>query len=76
MIFELILYDLAHESYGLFSNDIQKHMKSMSVPWWQTAINGNIIVCMFILLNYNDVQKILYTQANKFIYFCYKRSLK
>ena len=33
MVFELILCDLAHESYGLFSNDMQKHMKSMSVPW-------------------------------------------
>ena len=33
MIFELILYDVAPESYGLFSNDMQKHMKSMSVPW-------------------------------------------
>ena len=33
MVFELILCDLALESYGLFSNDMQKHMKSMSVPW-------------------------------------------
>ena len=23
MVFELILYDLAHERYGLFSNDMQ-----------------------------------------------------
>ena len=33
MVSELILYDLAHESYGLFSNDMQKHVKLMSVPW-------------------------------------------
>ena len=32
MVFELNLCDLAQESYGLFSNDMQKHMKSMSVP--------------------------------------------
>ena len=67
MVFELILYDLRHESYGLFSNDMQKHMKSMSVPWWQTARNGHIITCVFILMNYNEVQKILYTQANQFV---------
>ena len=30
MVFGLILCDLAQESYGLFSNDMQKHMKSMS----------------------------------------------
>ena len=67
MVFELILYDPAHKSYGLFSNDMQKHMKSISVPWWQTARNGHIITCVFILLNYNETQKILYTQANQFI---------
>ena len=33
MVFELILYDLAYKSYGLFSNDMQKHMISMSVAW-------------------------------------------
>ena len=33
MVFELILCDLAQESYGLFFKDMQKHMKSMSVPW-------------------------------------------
>ena len=67
MVFELILYALAHESYDLFSNDMQKHMKSTSVPWRQTATNGHIITCVFILLNYNEVQKILYTQVNQFI---------
>ena len=67
MVFELILCDLAQESYGLFFNDMQKYMKSMSVPWWQTVRNGYIITCVFILLNYNEVQKILYTQANQFI---------
>ena len=64
MVFELIWYDLAHESYGLFSNDMQKHMKSMSVPWRQTARNGHIIMSVFIFLNYNEIQKILYTQVN------------
>ena len=67
MVFELIWYDLAHKSYGLFSNDMQKHMKSMSVPWRQTARNGHIVTCVFILLNYNKIQKILYTQVNQFI---------
>ena len=33
MVFELNLYKLALESYGLFSNDMQKHMKLISVPW-------------------------------------------
>ena len=33
MVFELSLYELALESYGLFSNDTQKHIKSISVPW-------------------------------------------
>ena len=33
MVFELILCDLAQGSYGLFPNHMQKHMKSMSVPW-------------------------------------------
>ena len=67
MVFELILYDLAHESYALFSNDMQKHMKLMSVPWRQTARNGHIITCVFIFMNYNEIQKILYTQVNQFI---------
>ena len=67
MVFELILCDLAQESYGLFSNDMQKHFKSMSVPWLQSVRNSQIITCIFILLNYNEVQKILYTQANQFI---------
>ena len=31
IVFELNLYELAHRSYGLFSNDMQKHMKLMSV---------------------------------------------
>ena len=66
MVFELILYDLAHESYGLFSNDMQKHMKSMSVRR-QTARNGHIITYVFIFLNYNEIQKILYTKVNQFI---------
>ena len=30
MVFELNLCDLAQKSYGLFSNDMQKHMKSTS----------------------------------------------
>ena len=34
IVFELNLYELEHRSYGLFSNDMQKHTKSMSVPWW------------------------------------------
>ena len=34
IVFELNLYKLARRSYGLFSNDMQKHMKSMSVPQW------------------------------------------
>ena len=33
MVFELNLCDLALESYGLFSNDTQNRMKSISVPW-------------------------------------------
>ena len=33
MVFELHLYELAHEGYGLFSNDMRKQMKSTSVPW-------------------------------------------
>ena len=33
MVFELNLYELAHRSYGMFSNDMQNHTKSMSVPW-------------------------------------------
>ena len=33
MVIELNLYELALESYGLFSNEMQKHMKSISVPW-------------------------------------------
>ena len=53
MVFELNLYELALESYGLFSNYMQKHMKLISVPWRQTAINGYIITCLFILLNSN-----------------------
>ena len=67
MGFELNLYKLAHRSYGLFTNDMQKHMKSISVPWWQTVGNGNIIKCVFILLTSNEHQKILYTQASQFI---------
>ena len=70
MVFELILYDLAHESYGLFYNNLQKHMKSISVPCdLQTAKNGHIITRVLILLNYayNEVQKILYTQVNHFV---------
>ena len=67
MVFELNLYELAFESYGLFCNDTQKHMKSISVPWWHIARNGHIITCMFIQLNSDKDQKILYTQANEFI---------
>ena len=52
MIFELILYNLAHKSYSLFSNDMQKHIKVMWVRWWQTARNDHIITFVFILLNY------------------------
>ena len=33
IVFELNLYDLALKSYGLFSNDTQNYMKSMSVLW-------------------------------------------
>ena len=33
MVFELNLCELALESYGLFCNGTQKHMKSISVPW-------------------------------------------
>ena len=48
MIFELNLYELAHKSYGLFSNDMQKHMKLISVRWWQTVRNGHIItLCVY-----------------------------
>ena len=32
MVLELILCDLAQKNYGLFSNDMQKHMKSTLVP--------------------------------------------
>ena len=67
MVFELNLYELEHRSYGLFSNDMQKHMKSMSVPWWQTVRNGHIITFVFMLLTSNKDQKILYTQAIQFI---------
>ena len=41
----------------------QKHVKSMSVPWWQTVKNGHIITCVFTLLASNEDKKILYTQA-------------
>ena len=34
IVFELNLYELAPKSYGLLSNDMQKYMKLMSVPWW------------------------------------------
>ena len=49
MVFKLNFYELAHKSYGIFSKDIQKHMKLMSVPWWQAARNGRIItdVCVY-----------------------------
>ena len=47
---------MAHRSYGLFSNDMQKHMKSLSVLWWQTVRNGHLIMYMFILFNSNDDQ--------------------
>ena len=67
IVFELNLYDLALESYSLFSIDTQNHMKSISVPWWQIARNGHIITCVFIQLNSNNDQKILYTQANELI---------
>ena len=33
IVLELNLYELAHRSYGLFSNDMQNHTKLMSVPW-------------------------------------------
>ena len=67
-VFELNLYELAHKTYDIFSKEMQKYMKSMSVPWWQTARNGHIIKCVrFIKLNYNKDQKILYTQVNEFI---------
>ena len=61
------MYKLVHRSYGLFSKDMQKHMKSMSVPWRQTVRNGHIIACKFILLTSNEDKKILYTQANQLI---------
>ena len=67
MVFELNLYELPLKSYSLFSNDTQKYMKSISVPWWHTARNGHIIMCAFIQFNSNKDQKILYTQANQFI---------
>ena len=67
MVFELNLYEL-FESYDLFFNDKLKDMKSITVPWWQTARNGHIIMCLIILLNSNKDQKILYAQINEFIY--------
>ena len=30
-----------------FLNDMQKHMKSMSVPWWQTVRNN--YVCVYLI---------------------------
>ena len=67
MVFELNLYELALESYGVFSNDTKKHMKSISMPWLHAARNGHIITCAFIQFNSNKDQMILYTQANQFI---------
>ena len=67
MVFELILCDLAQESYGLFFNVMQKHEIDVSAMVTDCYRNGHIITCVFILLNYNEVQKILYTQTNQFI---------
>ena len=67
MVSEWNLYELAHKTYDLFSKEMQKYMKSLLAPCWQTARNGHIIMCEFIQLNSNKVQKILYTQANEFI---------
>ena len=58
---------MAHRSYGLFSNDMQKHVKSILVTWWQTVRNGHIITYVLILLNSNENQKILYTKVNQYI---------
>ena len=40
----------------------------MSVPSRQTVRNCHIITCVFILFTSNEDQKILYIQANEFIY--------
>ena len=47
---------------------MQKHIKLMSVPWWQTVRNGHIITFVFKLLIATEDKKILYTQVNhKFV---------
>ena len=67
MVFELNLYELGHKTYDLFSKEMQKYIKSMPASWWQTTRNGHIIMCVFIQLNSNKDQRILYAQANKFM---------
>ena len=51
MVFELNLYELGHNSYDLFSKEMQKYTKSMSAPCDMTTRNGHIITCVFIQLN-------------------------
>ena len=67
MVFKLNLYELVYKTYDLFSKEMQKYMTSMSAAWWQTTRNGHIITCVFIQLNSNKDQKILYTQVNELI---------
>ena len=60
MVFEVNLYELRHKTYDLFSKEMQKYIKSMPVSWWQITRNGHIITCVFIQLNSNKDQRILY----------------
>ena len=43
---------------------MQKHMKLMSVPWWQTIRNGNIITCVFIILPSSEDKRFLYSNKS------------
>ena len=67
MVFELNLYKLGHKTYDLFSKEMKKYIKSMPTSWWQTTRNGHIITCVFIQLNSDKDQRILYAQANEFM---------
>ena len=67
MVFEINLYELGHKIYDLFSKEMQKHIKSMPASWWQATRNGHIITCVFIQLNSNKDQRILYAQVNEFM---------
>ena len=55
IVFELNLYKLAHRSYGLFSNDMQKHMNQCQCHGDTDCVrNGHIIMFMFTLLTSNE----------------------